>query len=296
MRRIFCLALTVLGILLARSPARAQQGAAQAETGHTLTGVIRRHSDFRSRFFAYGRDLLVYLPPDYNRHSNARYPVLYLHDGQNVFDAATSPISKQEWQADETAERLIAAGTIEPLIIVGIGNAGARRMAEYTPTRDAKYGGGEADAYGRLLAEEVKPFIDRTYRTRRDAANTGLGGSSLGGLVTLYCGLKCPRTFGKLAVVSPSIWWDKRFIVRQVEGLTAKTRQRVWLDMGTQEGGRDDWQSSLDDARALRDALLAKGWRLDGDLKYVEAAGAIHSETAWAARFGDVLRFLFPRK
>lgn len=265
-----------------------------AERLHTLTGTIRYQKAFHSRFLPTDRDLIVYLPPDYEIHKSRRYPVLYLHDGQNVFDAATSFIGK-EWRADETAEDLIAAGKVEPLILVGISNAGMERLNEYTPTKDAKGRGGQADLYGKMLVEEVKPFIDRTYRTRCDARNTGLCGSSLGGLATMYFGLKYPKVFGKLAVISPSVWWDDKRIVSMARGMRGKPSQKIWLDIGTHEGGeKKDWDENLENARLLRDALIAKGFKPGKNLGYLEAEGAQHDETAWAARFPKLLQFLFP--
>ena len=287
-RALFCVAF--LTLMLATDPA--QEFAAQAPQPHTLTGDFRTHAKFHSKFLQTDRDVLVYLPPGYETDERRRYPVLYLHDGQNLFDGATSFIPGQEWRVDETAQALILSCSIEPLIIVGIYNTGKERVEEYTPSADPKFKvGGRADSYGRLIVEELKPFIDSHYRTKRDAADTGLGGSSLGGLVTLYLGLRYPAVFGKLAVISPSVWWDDRRILRDVEALQSKSRARVWLDMGTDEGA-----NATSDARLLRDALVGKGWHLDQDLKYFEAAGAKHSEAAWAERVEPVLRFLFPKK
>jgi predicted alpha/beta superfamily hydrolase len=180
------------------------------------------------------RDLVVYVPPDYDTDRERRYPVLYLHDGQNLFDGATAFVPGQDWHVRDTADQLIRAGVIEPLVIVGVYNTGAHRIDEYTPTRDRKQGaGGAAWLYGRMLTEELKPFIDREYRTLPDAMNTGLGGSSLGGLVTLYLGVQHPNVFGKLAVLSPSVWWDNRYILRLIRALAAKPRVSIWLDIGT---------------------------------------------------------------
>jgi predicted alpha/beta superfamily hydrolase len=258
-----------------------------AEQPHTLTGEFRTHENFHSRHLPTDRTIIVYLPPGYDPAAAARYPVLYLHDGQNVFDKATSV--GEEWCADETAQALIAAGAIHPLIMVGIYNTGERRIDEYTPTRDeAKGAGGQADLYGKLIVEELKPFIDREYHTLPGAEHTALAGSSLGGLVTLYLGLKYPTVFSRLAALSPSVWWDDRAIARQVEALGGKTPQRIWLDAGTAEG-----EEVLTDARRLRDALVAKGWAPDGDLRYIEAEGAGHDEKSWCARFEQVLRFLY---
>jgi predicted alpha/beta superfamily hydrolase len=259
-------------------------------TPHTLTGDIRLHRAFHSEFLAKDRDVIVYLPPGYEADRRRRFPVLYLHDGQNLFDGATAYIPGREWGADETAQALIRAGEVEPLIIVGVYNAGAERINEYTPTRDARVkAGGRADLYGRMLVEELKPFIDREYRTLTRAHHTGLGGSSLGGLVTLHLGLKYPAVFGQLAVMSPAVWWDGGQIVREVNALARKPPLRIWLDIGLKEG-----PSAAANARRLRDALIGKGWRPGRDLRYFEARGGGHDEAAWGRRFGSVLRYLFP--
>lgn len=260
-------------------------------TPHTLTGEFRYHENFSAIFLDNQRTLIVYLPPAYDSATERRYPVLYLHDGQNVFDTATAFLG-QEWQVDETAQQLIEAGEIEPLIIVGIYNTGEQRIDEYTPTRDErKKTGGLAAQYGRLLVEAVKPFIDKRYRTLPGAETTALGGSSLGGLVTLHLGLKQPQVFGKLLVMSPSVWWDEGVILREVEALRAKPATRIWLDIGTREG-----HVVLAQVRLLRDALIAQGWRLKADLHYLEARGARHTESAWAQRVAPALKFLFPRQ
>lgn len=259
---------------------------------HTLTGEFRTHAKFHSKFLTTDRDVLVYLPPGYAAEEQRRYPVLYLHDGQNLFDGATSFVPGQEWRVDETAQALVLARAVEPVIIVGVYNTGGERVEEYTPSADPKFKvGGKADLYGRLLVEELKPFIDSHYRTKAGAADTGLGGSSLGGLVTMYLGLRYPEVFGKLAVVSPSVWWDRRRIVSDVKAFESKPHARVWLDMGTDEGA-----NAIDNARLLRDALVSKGWQLGQDLNYFEAEGGKHSEAAWAERVDPILRFLFPKK
>ena len=253
---------------------------------HTLTGDVRTHPDFHSRFLEHDRTIVVYLPPGYDQESAERYPVLYLHDGQNVFDRATSV--GEEWRVDEAAQSLILAGEIEPIIVVGIYNTGVHRIDEYTPTA-ASDGGGHAADYGRMLVEELKPFIDETYNTLPSAASTAIGGSSLGGLLTLFLGLRYPTAFNRLAVLSPSVWWDDREIVREVDALPGRLPLRIWLDAGTAEG-----EQVITDARALRDALVAKGWRLGEDLSYLEVPGGEHNEQSWAARIDSVLKFLFP--
>ena len=240
------------------------------------------------------RDVLVYLPPGYSRFSRRRYPVLYLHDGQNVFDAATS-FAGVEWAVDETAQRLIRQGLIEPLIIIAVANTGEQRIHEYAPTpgiidekkKPKTRSRGLVPMYGKFLIEELKPFIDRKYRTKPEAEFTGLGGSSLGGLATLALGIFFSETFTRLMVMSPSIWWDDFAIVRLVGIIEKKPPLKIWLDTGTAEPG---WEH----ARDLRDCLVHQGWRLDVDLKYAEDQGAGHNEGAWAARIEPALRFLFP--
>ena len=261
--------------------------------GHTLTGDIRVLAHFHSRYLKTDRDVLVYLPPGYEQEPHRHYPVLYLQDGQNLFDGATSFIPGQEWRVDETAESLIHQGQIEPLIVVAIYNAGKERINEYTPTKDAGIRqGGKARLYGKMLVEELKPLVDSHYRTKPDAASTGVGGSSLGGLLSLYLGLTYPKVFGNLAILSPSIWWNKRDIVQRFQELHHKLPLRIWLDTGTNEGGHPDM--IIADARNLAHTLETKGWQLGHDLAYTEAQGAPHSESAWATRMPDVLRFLYP--
>jgi len=249
---------------------------------------LRLHRKFQSHYLDAERTLIVYVPPDYERDLSKRYPVLYMHDGQNLFDPSTA-FGGNEWRLDDTAEELIEQGAIEPLIIVGIYKTGEQRLHEYTPSADAKLGGGKADLYGKMIVQEVKPFIEKTYRTLPGAENTAMGGSSLGGLVTLHLGLRYSNVFGKLAVLSPSLWWDNKFILREIEQLPTKPPLKIWLDMGTAEGGM-----SLEDTEMLRDAMSAKGWQVGRDLAYSEIEGATHSEVAWAERVGPFLRFLFP--
>jgi len=246
-----------------------------------------------SRFADKVRDIIVYLPPDYHRALDRRYPVLYLQDGQNLFDPATA-FAGNAWGLGEVAEELIGNSEIEPLIIVGIYNAGTKRMAEYTPARDWRGRGGQAKGYAKLLIERVKPFIDGEYRTLPDRVNTGLGGSSLGGLVTLYSGLRFPETFGKLIVMSPSVWWANRAILREVRNLLRKSDQKIWLDIGTCEGPNP--QVCITNTEQLRDALISKGWKLGYDLEFVRDEGAGHDEKAWGARMRSALNFLFPAR
>jgi predicted alpha/beta superfamily hydrolase len=215
-----------------------------------------------------------------------------MQDGQNLFDPATA-FGGQDWRADVTADGLIRAGEIRPVVIVGVYNTGVRRISEYTPTRDRRLRkGGKADRYAEMLAREIKPFVDHEYRTLKAAAFTGVGGSSLGGLAALIAGLEYPRVFGNVAVMSPSVWWDGRAILGIVRGWRGRVRPRVWLDCGAAEG--DDAAGVVNDLRLLREAMNGKGWREGEDLSYCEVEGAGHNEAAWGERFGRVLKFLFP--
>ncbi len=252
---------------------------------------LHKHQDFVSRLLDHHHDLVVYVPPMYETEGERRFPVLYMQDGQNLFDPETSFIKGNHWRMGETADPLAEAGAIEPLIIVGIYNAGEKRMDEYTPVEDKRLGGGHADTYGRMLVEELKPFIDAHYRTLPGPEHCGVGGSSLGGLVSLHLALRYPTVFSRLAVVSPSVWWRNRMILKTVTALAEKPPLRIWLDMGTKESTK-----ALQDARALRDALIRKGWRLGEDLVYFEAEGGEHTESAWAERVDPMLRFLFPAR
>jgi len=214
-----------------------------------------------------------------------------LNDGQNLFDPATSYIKGRTWQVREAADAMIEAGEVEPLVIVGIYNTGDRRLAEYTPERDWQMGGGEADSYGALLTLELMPWIAEHYRVRVEREHTGLGGSSLGGLVSLYLGLKNSESFGKLAVLSPSVWWNHKSIL----GILNETapllehRPRIWLDVGDHEG-----RVTLRDAELLAKRLRENGWREEETLHFEKVRGGTHDEGSWAGRVGPLLRFLFP--
>lgn len=261
---------------------------------HTLTGNIQSFPEFASRILRNRRDVLVYLPRGYHRSLRRRYPVLYLHDGQNMFDAATS-FAGVEWNADESAERLTKLKLMEPTILVAVANLGKQRIHEYAPTTGViestptrkKRSRGLLRKYGEFLTRELKPFIDQKFRTKPEAEFTGLGGSSLGGLATLALGLWFPNVFNRLAVMSPSIWWDDCAIYRILDRVEGKLPLKIWLDTGTNEPG---WER----ARELVERLVEKGWHLGYDLEYLEVPGGEHNEAAWAGRFEAVLRYLFP--
>lgn len=259
----------------------------------TITGNVQSLDNFHSSILNSDRTLTVYLPRDYATSPGKRYSVMYMCDGQNLFNLERSFLPNQEWRVDESAESLIEANLIEPVIIVGVDNAGGGRTDEYTPTaakqRDGSMVGGKADVFGRVLVEEIKPFIDKNFRTKVGAQSTGLGGSSLGGLVTMYLGIKYPSVFGKLAVLSPSVWWDKQVLLKYVDAIPRKSKQKIWIDFGTHEP-----LIMSAGAEALRDHLVAKGWKSGKDLAFFRDYDADHNEVAWAHRYPSVLTFLFP--
>jgi enterochelin esterase-like enzyme len=254
------------------------------------TAELRLHTRFRSEHLGATRALAVLLPPGYQEERLRRYPVMYLQDGQNLF-AATSPLGK-DWRLDETVPSLIESGAIEPLIIAGLFHGGDRRIEEMTPTKDRREGrGGGAEAHERALLEEVLPFVRTRYRVRTGPEASGIGGSSLGGLLAMWIALRHPRIFGRVAALSPSAWWDRRHLLRTVRALAERPPLRVWLSVGTSEG-----RTGAPAVRALRDAMLGAGWMLGRDLRYHEARGAGHDELAWAELIDPALRFLFPAR
>jgi predicted alpha/beta superfamily hydrolase len=274
-----------------------QQTSAAAPAGLLATGGetphprLRLHRNFHSVYLPDDRDVIVYVPPCYDDEPRRTYPVLYMHDGQNLFDGQTSFVKGRTWQVREHADAAIEAGEIEPLVIVGIYNTGERRIAEYTHEPSKQLGGGEADRYGLLLTRELMPWIASQYRVRQDREATGLGGSSLGGLVTLFLALRHAEYFGKLAVLSPSAWWNHRSILGYLNERAPQIwdRPRLWLDVGDKEGAK-----TLRDAEQLARRLKANGWRPGETLHFERIHGGTHDEASWATRVRPMLRFLFP--
>lgn len=256
--------------------------------------ALHTHTDFRSEVLDTARTVVVFTPKGYARDTRRRYPLLLLHDGQNVFDGGTSYVPGQYWRMGESAEELIAARQIEPLVIAAVYHGSENRIWEYTPTKGGKLGGGGAKEHGRMVIEELLPWLRSRYRLLPQARHTGVGGSSLGGLATIWLGLEYPDVFGKLAVMSPSVWWGNRALLRKLPAIHYPQRQRVWLDIGTQEGSAAF--GSIRDVRLLKAMMVSKGWREGRTLHYEEVAGGEHNECAWAARVPDMLKFLYPRK
>jgi predicted alpha/beta superfamily hydrolase len=258
------------------------------------TGDLRLH-DFRSRTFRNNRFLRVWLPPGYDHDENSgrRYPVLYLNDGQNLFEPSTS-FTGVEWGVDETADRLIRERVIPPMIIVGIDNAGRERFREYMPHRSLQpmMLRVQGQRYPNFLIKEVMSFIARNYRVASGPENTGLGGSSLGALISLYTAAVHPGVIGRLLLESPSLWASNRQMIRESREIQ-RWPERIFLATGTAEAGREDRDRSMvDDVRELA-AIFGRAGLGPNRFRLFVDEGATHHESAWARRFPDALTFLF---
>lgn len=239
--------------------------------------------------FLEGRRVWVYLPPGYNDDQDRRYPVLYMLDGQNVFDYRTS-FARSEWKVDEAVEAGVQANEVEPLVVVAVDNGGTERVFEYTPYIDANRGGGGGEAHVQAIREVLMPYIDDNYRTLSGPENTGFSGSSLGGLMSLHVAYEHADVFGRIGAVSPSLWFAERAILDRVQA-GPKPDVRLWVDMGTDEG---DGVTPIENFRELDERLRQQGFVEGEDLRAVVDPGGQHNEASWARRMPDILRFLFP--
>ncbi len=255
----------------------------------------RRYLAFSSAILGNRRNVWVYYPPSYTENPLGRYPVVYMHDGQNLFDPRYA-FGGTTWKIAETLDRGIDAldpgAALPEVLVVGPENTGDR-IYEYTPTvgDDPDYNGGGGDKYLRFLIEELKPVIDRELRTVPAGAATTLIGSSLGGLISAYAGARRADVFGRIGAVSPSTWWDGRYIIGAVKA-SAQRPGRVYVDSGDSGASRDDVDNTRQLAQAYRDLGYHDLGRDDDTLLYVVQAGAQHNEFYWAQRMPAALRFL----
>ncbi len=260
----------------------------------SVTGDLRLHS-FDSHIFRNRRMLRVWLPPEYDaeRNQDRHYPVFYLNDGQNLFDTATA-FAGVEWQVDETADRLMRQEEVPALIIVGIDNAQRERIREYLPYRavNPPVLRPLGKRYPEFLMNEVMPFLFQRYRIARGPENTGLGGSSLGAIISLYTVIDRPGIFGKLLLESPSLFVSNRRLLRNSRAFRSWP-EKVFMAMGTNEDGRPDRDRMVvEDVEELQHILRRSG--LGEDRLRVEITeGATHNEAEWAKRFPGALKFLF---
>jgi predicted alpha/beta superfamily hydrolase len=268
-----------------------------APPNDSVTGDLRLH-DFQSRVFRNARLLRVWLPPRYDApENNARqYPVLYLNDGQNLFDRATA-FGGVEWQVDETADRLIRQEVISPLIVVGIDNAQGDRIKEFLPYRafNPPVLRPQGKRYPDFLMCDVMPFVQQRYRIATGPDNTGLGGSSLGALISLYTVIERPAVFGRLLLESPSLFISHRRLLKYSR-LVRQWPAKIFLAIGTREAGREDKDKQVvEDVRELERTLRRAGLD-DRRLQVRIDEGATHNEAEWAKRFPKALSFLFAKE
>ena len=224
----------------------------------------------------------VYLPPNYDQ-SSKKYPVIYMHDGQNLFDNATSYIG--EWEVDETLNELFNK-TGKGFIVVGIENGGEERINEYTPWKNEKYGGGKGEIYIDFLVNTLKPYIDVTYRTKPQQKHTGLIGSSLGGLISHYGGLKYPATFSKIGALSTSFWFSDEIIDFTKEQGNIKN-VKLFLLVGEKEG-----EEMVTGTEKNEKLLLETGFKQKNIKSKINPEGN-HNETFWKSEFLEVVSWLY---
>jgi predicted alpha/beta superfamily hydrolase len=237
------------------------------------------------------RKIWVYLPPDYNS-TDKRYPVLYMHDGQNLFDEATS-FAGQVWGIDKTLNSLFAKKKTRGVIVIGIDNGEKHRMDEYSPWKNRFPGletekGGKGDRYSDFIVQDLKPQIDKLFRTLDDRDNTGIGGSSLGGFISIYIGLKHPEIFSKIAAFSPSFFFAREEIHHFINKIKLKQKMRVYMDVGTEEGHFREHYVECTDAV---NRIFSKNKKIVK--KYVIDEGGTHNEAEWARRFPQAFLWLF---
>jgi predicted alpha/beta superfamily hydrolase len=257
-------------------------------------GDLRLH-EFRSRVFQNTRFIRVWLPPGYDDTENAarHYPVFYLNDGQNLFESSSS-FTGTEWGVDESADRLIREGSVPPMIVVGLDNAGKERLREYMPHRSMHpmMLRVQGRRYPDFLVKDVMPFVENTYRIARGPENTGLGGSSLGALIALYTAIARPGLIGRLLLESPSLWTSNRQVIKESRAVRIWP-ERIFLGVGTGETeNAERSRTVVDDVRELG-AIIRRAVLSERRLRMAITEGAGHSESAWAARFPKALRFLF---
>ncbi len=230
------------------------------------------------------RRIWLYLPPDYAKDTTKRFPVFYLHDGQNLFDKTTS--FSGEWQIDESLNQLVTAGDAG-CIVVGIDNGGANRLNEYSPWRNARYGGGEGAAYTRFLVETLKPYIDANFRTKKDREHTAIGGSSMGGLISMYALMEHQDVFSKAMVFSPAFWFALDSALMHVIQKNKKYPLKVYFTAGTAESA-----DMIPDINKMEKMMIGVGFRAH-EYKITPKTDGQHNESFWAREFPDAYRWLF---
>jgi predicted alpha/beta superfamily hydrolase len=293
----FVLIAAALSLLTVNLPTSGLAAVAEADCRSTVSGDLRLHQ-LESRIFGNTRTIRVLLPDGYDDPVNRdrRYPVLYMLDGQNLFDACLSDVSRREWTLDETVRELSASGRIPHMIVVGVDHAGKDRGHEYLPYKDYIGDPGMPEPAGRrfpdFLTDEVMPLVDGQYRTLTGHGNTGIGGSSYGGAATLYALLAKPSRFGYGLIESPTLWIGMGQLVRDTSPLISMPR-KVFVAFGGREV--DDpiiSERMIGLIRAVERNFAAAGYD-ESSFRFVVDPEALHTEDAWAGRLPGALEFLF---
>jgi predicted alpha/beta superfamily hydrolase len=285
--------LLICMLSLGTAPASGQQATCQS----TVTGDVRFHQ-LASTIFSNTRTIRVMLPQGYDAAANRekRYPVLYLLDGQNLFDACLSEVSHKEWQVDETMHRLAAEKVIPEMIVVGVDHAGPKRAHEFLPYKDYMSSPEMEDPAGKrfpdFLTGEVMPLVNQRYRTLMGHANTGIGGSSYGGVASLYALLARPGTFGYGLIESPTMWIGMGQLVRDTSPLIALP-QKVFIAFGGKEADDPAGVQKMVALIRMVEANFHTAGYDDSNFRFTVDPEAKHDEAAWALRFPDAVRFLF---
>lgn len=257
---------------------------------HTVTGTLKIRTGVYSPELQNSRDILVWLPDSYPS-TQYHYPVIYMQDGQNLFDAHTSYAG--EWHVDETLQQLGHEGM--EAIVVGIPNT-KDRIHEYNPFQESHFGKGRGEHYLAFLVNTLKPMIDRDFRTLPQREHTGIFGSSMGGLISMYAYFHYPKIFGRVGSMSPAFWFNGGAIFRYVEQ-APYSPGRIYVDIGSSEGKMSHHETSatrryMKYVGRIEEILRHKGYRPGEDLLYVEEEGGQHNEAAWSRRLPAALRFL----
>jgi len=243
---------------------------------HKIVGKVEHHRKFYSKTLNNRRDILVWLPPSYKKEIHRRYPVLYMQDGQNVMDPRTAHIGI-DWQVDETASRLIKSGNLQEIIIVGIYNT-PERLEEYSDSSKGKN-------YMKFIVDQLKPFVDKYYRTLSGREYTAVMGSSMGGLISFLLAWNYPDVFGKAACMSSSFYYDGDKAINMVKNYTGEKKKiKIYIDHG---------EDGLPRGQRMFCELSQKGYLIGTDIDYYYAPGADHTESEWAKRIERPLLFFF---
>jgi predicted alpha/beta superfamily hydrolase len=254
------------------------------QTSTAATNVKVISTNFKIPQLNRERKVWIYLPPDYNKDTTKRYPVFYMHDGQNLFDKTTSFAG--EWEVDESLNKLFDGGD-RGCIVVGIDNGGANRLNEYSPWRNAQYGGGEGAAYTDFLVETLKPYIDLNFRTKKDRENTAIGGSSMGGLISMYAVMEYQHVFSKAAIFSPAFWFALDSCLNHPIIVGKRFPMKIYFTAGTTES-----TSMVPDINKMEKMMLGIGFKAN-EYKIAPKTDGQHAEWFWAREYPSAYKWLF---